>query len=346
MRKRVQQFLFLVKVNMESDESSSETRSETRSERSSEDNPATAASETESSFVDSSDSLRPKKYRSDVWDYFTKDASRKKVLCRLCNNEYSYLGATSNLRDHLIRYHKDKYKRNDTVRSGDKQQTSMDTFLNRHKCTPARSKKITELVAFMVAKDLRPAAVIDGEGFKQLLSFLKPGYVVTSSVYIMDVVGRKYAMAKEKLKRVLAENTTKYSMTTDIWTSFANEAYISLTVHFIDDCWEMKSYTLATYSFPEQHTGDNIVEKLKEVVSEYQIDDNKIFAIVHDQGSNFQRAGRLLEDDKQWKSVNCAAHCLQLCVMEGFSIACEPKQVNRTVNRLFTKFQLTGFKFT
>ena len=63
------------------------------------------------------------------------------------------------------------------------------------------------------------------------------------------------------------------------------------------------------------------MEKLKEVVSEYQIDDNKIFAVVHDQGSNFQRAGHLLEDDKQWKSVNCAAHCLQLCVIEGFSIS-------------------------
>ena len=79
-------------------------------------------------------------------------------------------------------------------------------------------------------------------------------------------------MAKEKLKRILAENKTKYSLTTDIWTSFANDAYISLTIHFIDECWEMKSYTLATYSFPEQHTGDNIVEKLKEVLSEYDID--------------------------------------------------------------------------
>ena len=42
---------------------------------------------------------------------------------------------------------------------------------------------------------------------------------------------------------------------------------------------EEKSYTLATYSFPEQHTGNNIVEKLKEVVSEYQIDDNSIVAM-------------------------------------------------------------------
>ena len=50
---------------------------------------------------------------------------------------------------------------------------------------------------------------------------------------------------------------------------------------------------MATYPFPEQHTGDNIVEKLKEVVSDYGIDDSSIFAAVHDQGSNFQRAGRL-----------------------------------------------------
>lgn len=83
----------------------------------------------------------------------------------------------------------------------------------------------------------------------------------------------------------------------------------------------MKSYTLATYPFPEQHTGDNIIEKLKEVISEYKIKDNSIIAIVHDQGSNFQRAGHVLEDDKQWKNVNCAAHCLQLCVIEGFSIS-------------------------
>ena len=271
--------------------------------------------------IESVNSQKPaKKFCSDVRGYFEKNANGKKVRCRLCEHEYAYLGTMSNLRDHLVRYHKDKYKRSDTIESSDKQQTSLDIFVNRHKCPPARAKKVTELVALMVARDLRPAAIVDREGFKRLLSFL-PGYVIPSSVNLMDVVRRKYAMAKEKLKRILAENKTKYSLTTDIWTrSFANDAYISLTIHFIDEYWEVKSYTLATYSFLEQHTGDNIVEKLKEVLSEYDIDDNSIFAIVHDQGSNFQRAGHLLQDDKQWKSMNCAAHCLQLCVNEGFSI--------------------------
>ena len=62
-------------------ECSSETRSETRSERSgdiSEDNPT---SETESVFVESSNSQRPKKYCSDVCNYFTKNVGGKKVLC-------------------------------------------------------------------------------------------------------------------------------------------------------------------------------------------------------------------------------------------------------------------------
>ena len=137
----------------------------------------------------------------------------------------------------------------------------------------------------------------------------------------MEIVRRKFAAAKERLEGMLATNESKYALTTDIWTSLSNDAYISLTAHFIDNSWEMKSYTLATYPFPEQHTGDNIVEKLKEVISEYKIKDNSIIAIVHDQGSNFQRVGHVLEDDKQWKSVNCAAHCLQLCVIEGFSIS-------------------------
>ena len=72
-------------VNMASEEnsreSSSETRSETRSKRSgdiSEDNPT---SEIKSVLVESSDNQRPKKYHSDVWNYFTKNVGGKKVSC-------------------------------------------------------------------------------------------------------------------------------------------------------------------------------------------------------------------------------------------------------------------------
>ena len=228
-------------------ESLTESCSNSRNERGSKDR----VSETESVI----DGQKPaKKLRSDVWGYFEKNAGGKKVQCRLCKNEYAYLGTTSNLRDHLIRYHREKYKQSDAIESGNKQLTSLVIIVNCHKCQAARSKRITELLALMIARDLQPAAIVEGEGFKQFLSFLEPDYVISLSVHLMDVVCRKYTMAKEKLKRILADNKTKYSLTIDIWTSFANVAYIPLTTYFIDDCWLMRCYTLATYSFPEQHT--------------------------------------------------------------------------------------------
>ena len=60
------------------------------SESQNEDDQETEESETESISA-SSEVLKPKKFRSDVWDIFTKVPGGKKVLCGLCNNEYSYL---------------------------------------------------------------------------------------------------------------------------------------------------------------------------------------------------------------------------------------------------------------
>ena len=135
----------------EETESVIESCSDTSSERGSEDR----VSETESVSVKCVDCQKSaKNFCSDVWDYFEKNASGKKVQCQLCKNEYAYLGMTSNLRDHLNRYHKDKYKRNDARESGNKQQTSLDSFVNRHKCPAARAKRIAELLALMIARDL------------------------------------------------------------------------------------------------------------------------------------------------------------------------------------------------
>ena len=63
----------------------------------------------------------------------------------------------------------------------------------------------------------------------------------------------------------------------------------------------MRSYTLATYSFPEQHTGDNIVEKLKEVISEYDI--NPLRTVVA-----CMRQGNKLDYHAQTNQYNFAAH--------------------------------------
>ena len=104
----------------------------------------------------------------------------------------------------------------------------------------------------------------------------------------------------------------------DIWMSSSTEAYISLTCHFLTSQWEFVDCALATRSFPDHHTGENISSTIKEVLEAYEIADSTVSSIVHDQGSNMRRATDLLQIEKGWTRVNCSAHILQLCIGDGF----------------------------
>ena len=54
-----------------------------------------------------------------------------------------------------------------------------------------------------------------------------------------------------------------FSLTTDIWTSIATEAYITMSGHFISPDWDMCFVVLTTSAFPERHTGVEISRKLE-----------------------------------------------------------------------------------
>ena len=111
--------------------------------------------------------------------------------------------------------------------------------------------------------------MVEGDGIKALLKFIEPGYKVPSATHISHVVRRQHEGAKVALNQKLKEDALSLAITSDIWTSCANDAYISLTAHFISADWQMVSCVLATSPFPEQHTGVNIAEKLKQIVISY-----------------------------------------------------------------------------
>jgi len=106
---------------------------------------------------------------------------------------------------------------------------------------------------------------VDGAGFKQLMSYLEPGYKVPSCSHITSICCKKFDAMKEQLLATLA--TVQYvAVTTDIWTSRAMQAFITVTVHFLTDCWKMESNVLQTQEMPERHTGVHISERLLIVI--------------------------------------------------------------------------------
>ena len=65
-------------------------------------------------------------------------------------------------------------------------------------------------------------------------------------------------------------------ITTDIWTLHI------FHFHFADSNWDMILYILATPPFPEHHTTVYIMDKMKQVVEEYNIEISFLLAVVHD----------------------------------------------------------------
>ena len=73
----------------------------------------------------------------------------------------------------------------------------------------------------------------------------------------MNGLKERYAAMKRKLQESfrLCDNL---ALTSDIWTSRATQAYVTVTAHYISEDWKIQSYVLCTCEKPEMHTGVNI----------------------------------------------------------------------------------------
>lgn len=62
---------------------------------------------------------------------------------------------------------------------------------------------------------------------------------------------------------------------------------------------------------PEWHTGENLANKLKSAVSEFNLD-GKVSTVVHDNTSNTNSAG---EKCPEWDDLNCFGHTFYYSVV-------------------------------
>jgi len=117
------------------------------------------------------------------------------------------------------------------------------------------------------------------------------------------------ASMSEQLAGKLDSDARHIAITTDIWTSLSNEAYLSFTASYVDHDWTIKSSVLATINLEDRHTQSVIAENIGKVAQEWNVA-TKVIACVHDGTANIRDVG----DRNNWLDVSCAAHKLQLCI--------------------------------
>ena len=117
---------------------------------------------------------------------------------------------------------------------------------------------------------------------------LNPCYQIPSRKYFsQEEIARLYNEVKESVDNRKLKEMEFSSETTDLWSSRAMHPYLSYTIQFVDEEWKLPSLCLETVPMFEDHTGINIIDSIKDILSNWQISSEKLAATTTDNGNNF-----------------------------------------------------------
>ena len=202
--------------------------------------------------------------KSKVWQNFgfaKKDGKLDKThaICKICRAAIKYTGSTTNLGTHLKRRHGETSASSSdssmatVAASTSTPAQSISTFFHAPLATnSARSKAITEAIAFFICKDIQPYSVVENEGFQYLLHILEPRYHIPNRKLFTD---KEIPLLYEKVRHEIAKslsNAKRVAITVDGWTSRATDSYVTVTAHYIDEEWVLQKHVLQTRPFVQR----------------------------------------------------------------------------------------------
>lgn len=194
------------------------------------------------------------KKTSKLWNHFSVcPADPTKVVCLHCGRTISRgkkptnLGTSCLLR-HLQRFHGSVLKADvpkTALPSAPSGHEPLSTELSRassfddtdeklYDSHPV-AKKITSLIAEMIALDLQPYSFVDNVGFNRLLEYLKPQYSLPSPSYFSrTAIPGMYDNVKQIIMSHLKEaESGVIHFTSGIWMSNQTREYLTLTAHWV-----------------------------------------------------------------------------------------------------------------
>ncbi|CAD6240972.1 GSCOCG00012604001-RA-CDS [Cotesia congregata] len=182
----------------------------------------------------------------------------------------------------------------------------------------------------MIALDLLPLSFVEGDGFLQFMKTVCPEYTIPSRTVIQNCSSITYDFVKKEIVSVF-KNFPFILITSKAWSSLSTKSFLTITVHAIDDLYNLRSFTLDTLEMPESHTAINICKHLSSSLKERNIFE-KIVAVVHDNAANMVVAIRLDSpgNPKFTESFRCFSHTLR-CAL---TTALKEKNINDCLHKV------------
>ncbi|XP_015208054.2 zinc finger BED domain-containing protein 4 isoform X1 [Lepisosteus oculatus] len=282
------------------------------------------------------------KKTSKLWNHFSIcSTDPTKVVCLHCSRTISRGKKTTNLGTsclfrHMQRFHGHVLENNSSI-SGVVLSSSanlqakpelMDTSSyednnERYNEYHPVAKKITKLVAEMLALDLQPSSLVENVGLNRLLEYLQPQYSLPSATYFTSTaIPEMYERVKEVIVTHLKEAESGIvHFTTSIWVSNQTREYLILTAHWVtfESCVRPQgqdfhcSALLSVSQIDCDYNMMNIQKQLEYLWDTWIISSGlKIGFTITDN----QSIGNML-DDNEHSSLQCFGHTIDLIVSEA-----------------------------
>lgn len=160
-----------------------------------------------------------------------------------------------------------------------------------------------------------PPTLVESDEWRDFLKELNGQYVCPGRRHFTNQsIPSLYNSMKAKVMAEL-QHASGISCTTDGWTSITTDPYVSLTVHFLDPKFQLKTYCLRTMYLPESHTSENIAAMIRTILREYEICLDDITSFTTDNGANMKAAVKLLNVTR----IPCFGHVLHNAVNNGIA---------------------------
>ena len=271
---------------------------------------------------------------SPVWKYFALECdeqghfkSKDTIICRLCSSEVIAKGGnTSNLQSHLRVYHPSHYaelpkkvqgEKDKISKRIDKSQPTITNTLEKLKKYDHSSKKwkeLTDSVTYFLAKDMLPVHTVEKEGFQKLVRTFDSQYHLPNRKYFSNTaIPTLYASTRDKVSDSISI-AKHYAATTDLWSGVTSTLYMSYTVHFIDQEWNLRSWCLQTLLIPQDHDANTLADAMVETLDNWGLVPCNQVCLTTDDGSSIVCAA---SQCLKWNFLSCFGHNLHLAVVNA-----------------------------
>jgi BED zinc finger len=263
---------------------------------------------------------------SSVWQHFRKldmsaDGQTDPVcsqlrVCNICLEEakndktINFMvevdgSNTTKMINHMQKCHKgvvanDRAK---AVKEHVKQGSTLEKYLNHG------GQFMTSYLKWIVMT-YQPIATCEDPYFRAMITSVNSHVPPLGRAKVTSLIKDTSEFVKQTL--ILALVGMYCALTTDHWTSVANVSYLAATVHFINENWELISFTLSCSEHSGASKAPDVLRELKKAWEAFGITTEFLMAVVSDTAPVMAAFGRLMYEDYAVSHVYCAAHVLEL----------------------------------